>query len=181
MQLTLGPRQARTLSAQTLESGGSDLVGKLGDGKGKWQLFVRTERLLHVMSLLQSPTGHLSNLSAPAQLIFHFGRADKTTQGDFELFPAASRPHWQGFARIINRSDRTGDVMIRAIDDAGRHFGPIELAVGAQATAHFNSADSRVGETGEGAVRRIGRRCGRLALASFEQARHRTLVVHSYR
>ena len=64
MSLTLAPGEARTLSAQALESGGAGMTGSLGDGTGKWQLFVSADGALHVMSLLLSPTGHLSNLSA---------------------------------------------------------------------------------------------------------------------
>ena len=37
----------------------------LSDGTGKWQLFVSADQPIHVMSLLESATGHLTNLSAP--------------------------------------------------------------------------------------------------------------------
>ena len=63
VRLTLQSREARTLTAQALESGTDELVGRLGDGKGKWQLFVSADGSIHVMSLLQSQTGHLANLS----------------------------------------------------------------------------------------------------------------------
>lgn len=63
VRLTLDSGAARTLTAQALESGADELVGHLGDGKGKWQLFVSANGSVHVMSLLQSPTGHLANLS----------------------------------------------------------------------------------------------------------------------
>ena len=53
----------RTLSAQQLESGDDDFTGALGDGGGKWWLTVATDHPIDVMSLLQSPTGHLTNLS----------------------------------------------------------------------------------------------------------------------
>ena len=36
----------------------------LGDGTGKWRLSVVAEEQVQVMSLLESPTGHLTNLSA---------------------------------------------------------------------------------------------------------------------
>ena len=65
VSLTLAPGEARTLTAQALESGGAGMTGSLGDGTGKWQLFVSAGGALEVMSLLVSPTGHLSNLSAP--------------------------------------------------------------------------------------------------------------------
>ena len=51
-----------TLTARELESG-EGLNGTLGDGKGKWRLEVAVDRPIEVMSLLASPTGHLTNLS----------------------------------------------------------------------------------------------------------------------
>ena len=36
----------------------------LGDGTGKWRLNVTSDQTVRVMSLLESPTGHLTNLSA---------------------------------------------------------------------------------------------------------------------
>ncbi len=51
-----------TLSAQELESGGG-VTGRLGDGTGKWRLTVTPQRPVQVMHLLESPSGHLTNLS----------------------------------------------------------------------------------------------------------------------
>ena len=62
--LTLSARAARRVSAQQLESGLSSLSGRLGDGTGRWRLLVTADGDIEVVSLLQSPTGHLSNLSA---------------------------------------------------------------------------------------------------------------------
>ena len=53
---------AKTLTAQALESG-EGLSGMLGDGEGKWRLTVSAQAPIEVMSLLASPTGHLTNLS----------------------------------------------------------------------------------------------------------------------
>ena len=44
------------------------LEGGLGDGKGKWQLSVDSAREIVVLSLLRSPTGHLTNLSTAPSL-----------------------------------------------------------------------------------------------------------------
>ena len=56
---------AVTLPSAALESGEHDLIesGALGDGAGKWRLEVASDQPLKVMSLLVSPTGHLSNVS----------------------------------------------------------------------------------------------------------------------
>ena len=73
--VTLPAGGAATVAAAALESahergdsaadaeGASPLTGALGAGTGKWQLRVTSEQPVVVMSLLMSPTGHLTNLS----------------------------------------------------------------------------------------------------------------------
>ena len=74
VRLTLPPGGAGTVSSASLESDeyrddlelAGDrgvLEGELGAGVGKWRLIVRSDQSLMVMSLLKSPTGHLTNLS----------------------------------------------------------------------------------------------------------------------
>ena len=63
VSLTVPGGAARTLTSAELESGADGLDGALGDGVGKWRLRVVSGRPVVVMSLLSSPTGHLSNLS----------------------------------------------------------------------------------------------------------------------
>ena len=78
MSFTLPAYGARTVTAQALEEGAASAAvpsvrpqhGRLGDGSGKWQLFVSSRvggfgRPLQVMSLLFSrASGNLTNLSA---------------------------------------------------------------------------------------------------------------------
>ena len=68
VSLSLPAGGARTLASLELESGDGDgLSGGLGDGMGKWEVrvFVAGDAAgdVVVMSLLESPTGHLTNLS----------------------------------------------------------------------------------------------------------------------
>ena len=63
VRLRLRAGAARALSAQQLEQGDPGLSGRLGDGEGKWQLFVSSRTPVQVMSLMQTRSGHLSNLS----------------------------------------------------------------------------------------------------------------------
>ena len=66
VSLDLDAGMARILTASELESGESphtQLTGGLGDGTGKWRLSVSADRPIQVMSLLQLPSGHLTNLS----------------------------------------------------------------------------------------------------------------------
>ena len=137
---TIAPGAARTVTAQALESG-EGLALALGDGQGKWRLTVTAESPVYVMSLLRSPTGHLSNLSAPGLL----GGEPTVT---LPYFPAASNPHWEGFVRIINDTPQAGSVRIEGIDDAGTSYGPFELEIEARAVRHFNSGalEERLGD-----------------------------------
>ena len=61
--VTVPAGASRTLTAAELEAGGEDLDGALGDGAGKWRLLITCAEPIVVMSLLSSPTGHLTNLS----------------------------------------------------------------------------------------------------------------------
>ena len=62
VSLTVPANGARTVTSQQLEDGGPDLEGTLGDGAGKWRLAIATDDVVVVMNLLESATGHLSNL-----------------------------------------------------------------------------------------------------------------------
>ena len=63
VRLTLPAGGARTITAQDLESGAARLTGRLGDGRGKWQLNVSADHPIRLINLLRSATGHLANLS----------------------------------------------------------------------------------------------------------------------
>ena len=54
---------AVTLTAQELEAGPHGAANGLGDGSGKWQLYVTADQRVVVQSLLESVSGHLTNLS----------------------------------------------------------------------------------------------------------------------
>ena len=61
-----------------------------------------------------------------------------------------------GFVRIVNRSDRSGEVQVRAIDDGGNEFGPVPLSIGAGASRHFNSEDLESGNASKGLPDGVG-------------------------
>ena len=66
VQLSLPAGGARTLTAQQLEAGGTGLTGRLGAGIGRWRLTVTSDRLLSVVNVVASSTGHWNNLSTTA-------------------------------------------------------------------------------------------------------------------
>lgn len=160
VSLTLEAGTARTISSQDLESG-ADVDGALGDGEGKWSLTVSSDQAISVMSMLESPGGHITNLSTVP--------GAKDGVHSVPLFPAASDAlDRQGFARVINRSDAEAAVNIAAFDETDRDYGSVALAVGAKETRHFNSDDLELGNVAKGLTGSTGAGQGhwRLELAS---------------
>ena len=63
VQFPMFANTAIQISSQSIEQGDSRFYGAIGDGNGKWQLVITGTEPLHVMSLLSTPSGHLTNLS----------------------------------------------------------------------------------------------------------------------
>ncbi len=154
--LNLPAGEARVVTAQQLESGGDALQGRFGDGSGKWRLFLSSTAPIEVTSLLDSPTGNLSNLSS---------RGRKQA---LPLVLPASEAGRQSFVRIINWSDSRGSVRILAVDDSGQRTEAITLSLDASGAAHFNSGDLESGNEVKGLSGGIGQGDGgwRLELKS---------------
>ena len=66
VSVAIPPGEVRTLTSRQLEEGGAELNGSLGVGEGKWRLYISSENPLSVMNLLESATGHLTNLGPVA-------------------------------------------------------------------------------------------------------------------
>ena len=64
VRLSVAAGAARTLTSVELEGDVWEQRGRLGDGRGKWRLQVDCEQPIVLMNLLDSRTGHLTNLSA---------------------------------------------------------------------------------------------------------------------
>lgn len=159
VQINIPPGAARTLDALQLESG-NDLWQGLGDGTGKWRLVVESAQPIEVVSLLESPTRHLSNLSTTPASAYD-------GMHTVPFFPAAGGER-QGFVRVINRADTHGEIRIRAFDDSDWDYGEITLTLDANAVAHFNSDDLEIGNPEKGLSGGVGSGQGdwRLTLAS---------------
>ena len=72
------------------------------------------------------------------------------------FFPAASDTLRQGFVRVINRSSVPGEIVVDAVDDAGRRAGPTTLSIGADSAVHFNSEDLESGNASKGLPGGVG-------------------------
>ena len=84
VRFALAAGQAHALSAQQLEAGASTLNGNFGNGSGKWRLYVSADQPLHVMNLLASPTGHITNLSSSTADADH-GLPSEATSAERQL------------------------------------------------------------------------------------------------
>lgn len=154
-KLTLPGRSSRSISAADLESG-EDLVDGhgFGTGTGKWRLVVSSDQPVLVASLLESPTGHLTNLSTVPD--------NKTsnrvsTSHLVPLFPAHGDANdRQGFVRVVNRSDVEGTVEIRVQDDTDGEFRVLTLNLDANQSAHFNSEHLEQGDDAKGWTEGVG-------------------------
>ena len=144
--LTLGARSSRTITARQLEEGASGLTGRLGDGSGKWRLWVASDRRLHVLSLLSSPTGNLTNLSTGHWFQRH----------DAPLVLSSASPSQQGFVRVVNHSQKAGSVLVFATDDSGHKKGLVTLELQPFAVRGFNTGDLEQGNRDKGLSGGIG-------------------------
>ena len=142
--LTLPAGGARAITAVELESGAEGLQGRFGSGTGKWRLFLSATAPIEAMSLLDSPTGNLTNLSARGR------------QKSLPLVLPVSRDAREAFVRIINRSNAAGSVRIQGIDDAGQPTDTVTLSLAAAAAVHLNSGDLQSGNESKGLAGGIG-------------------------
>lgn len=150
----LPPGQTRVLGSERLESG-SGLNGRLGRGTGKWRLFVASDVRIQVMNLLESPNGHLSNLSTLVNGI----ESDYGKERSFRipLFPSAGDAKGrEGFVRVVNHSDEPASVRIEARDDSRWTYEPTLLKVDAGAAVQINPHDLETGNAAKGLPHGIG-------------------------
>ncbi|MCZ0943970.1 MAG: hypothetical protein OXJ53_13000, partial [Gammaproteobacteria bacterium] len=142
--------EAMRFTAAELEDGAAPgLSGELGDGTGKWRLRIEAGKDVTAMGLLETPTGHLANLSAPPPA------RDAEGIVRIPLFLSASEPSKEGFMRegfmrVVNRSGREGAVAITAFDDMGAEHGPVSLSLGPRESRHFNSGELEAGSPAKG-------------------------------
>ncbi len=95
--------------------------------------------------------GPLAWGAASASSASSAGAASGNTDGHLvPLFPPESDEFRQGFVRVINRTDASGEVTITAVDDSGLRSDSVQLAIEARETVHFNSEDLENGAPDKG-------------------------------
>ncbi|MDX2299985.1 MAG: hypothetical protein NW204_09690, partial [Xanthomonadaceae bacterium] len=161
LSFTLEPLQAVQFTASDLELGNpaKGLAGALGDGAGKWWLSVFSPLSLEVMSLIRTPDGFLTSLSATAP------RAATDVDADKLVLVAnpADETQQETFIRIVNPSAQAGTVILSAIDDSGQRPTPPTawFDIGAFQSKQFNATDLEMGNPAKGLSGGFGDGVGR--------------------
>ena len=148
MRIDLPAGGAKTVRSDDLESGAAGFSGSLGDGTGKWRLDVESNQPIIVLNLMSTPTGHITNLSAPpvegveveAEAVDDHGddadaatrvRIPSETPGEFEEagdrdwfrieVPSAMRlsVSTTGSADTVGRLHDANDSLLTSNDDGG--------------------------------------------------------------
>ena len=143
--------EARGYTASELESGSAaGLSGSLGDGEGKWRLFLEAERgsayatnLLLDGSVLSSVPGGMSRGAGGLHRV--------------SLFPSASDGAGRrGVVRVVNRSPASAEVGIDAFDATDRAYERLRLSLGGHSSEQFDSTDLEQGSSEKGLVGSTG-------------------------
>ena len=141
------PRRTVDLTAAHMES-----WGLLRGGAGKWRLTAGSPEH-RMMSVLQSPTGHLANTStrtaASRWRVRAYSSWERGGLYRVPLLPAAS-DEFHGFLRLANLSGRTVTISLRAIDQSGTEHEPTSLVLTRGETLQLSRADLEQGNAAKG-------------------------------
>ena len=152
VSVEVGAHGSVMLTASELESGGADLLGALGDGGGAWRLDVASDGDLAVMNLVETPDGHLANLSNAEATPVPAGVVHGVAG-----FPSGAVESGEvGVLRIVNGSGVSGSIRIRLHDGVGWRYAPLTLSLGAGEAVNLSVLDLELGNTSKGLIGSAG-------------------------
>ena len=159
--LTLAPRASRQLTAQDLEQGNTEKgFGSLGNGIGKWQLEVRSDGVIEVISLIRTPDGFLTSVD---------DIAPKTSMvNEIYIANPATNQNQQTFLRFVNQSDAWGFVTLSGVDDTGSPAPGtnVTFTLGPRESKQLTSRDFEDGNQGKGLNGALGKGAGKWHLTA---------------
>ncbi len=161
LTFTLGPNAAKNFNSSDYELGNvaKGINGALGDGAGKWHLSLSSDVDLEVLSLIRTPDGFLTNLSAVVE-------KDAGDVHRIYFANSAAITAQQTFIRLINNDNADGLVTISAIDDAGNPApgGDLVFSLAALNALQLNASDLENGNLNKGLTNGFGQGQGRWQL-----------------
>jgi len=133
---------SKQMTAKDLENGNfaKGLYGKLGDGAGKWRLIIESALDISAQSLIRTPDGFLTNLSAVVT-------PDTNGLSTLNFFNPASYTAQQSFMRLINSGTEDTYITISGVDDTGQIApnGDVSLVLAAGHSVELSAADLEQG------------------------------------
>ncbi len=158
VSFTLDAQASIQINAQELEAGNPDkgLTSNLCNGQGKWQLQIRSNNAIQVMSLIRTPDGFLTSVN---------DTVPKSGEDNLAYFAnPASNVNQQTFLRIVNTNDVAGTVTINAVDDAGNISTTITFELAAYQSKQLNAQDLEQGNAGKDLTGSLGDGTGKWRL-----------------
>ena len=156
LSFTLAPESAIQFNAQDLENGNNNkgLISSLGNGQGKWQLRVKSNNPIKIISLIRTPDGFLTSLN---------DRVPKSGNNNLVYFGnPASNASQQTFLRVVNTTAAAGSVTITAIDDAGIDApGSISFSLSANESKQISAQELETGSAIKGLTGSLGNGTGK--------------------
>jgi len=150
------PAQASLqFNAQDIENGNANkITGNLCNGKGKWQLKIRSDKALKVMSLIRTPDGFLTSVN---DVVPKSGSSNQV----FFANPASNIIQ-QTFMRFVNMGAGTGTVTITGVDDAGvASPGTMTFTLGPNESKQINAQEIEGGNLNKGLTGSLGNGAGK--------------------
>ena len=161
VETTLDPFASLQLTSQDLEQGNAakGMSGSLGDGTGKWQLEVRSNTDIEVMSMIRTPDGFLTSVSDVVP---------KNSPNEIYFANPASNQNQQSFLRFTNQSDVGGFVTLSGVDDNGNPAPgtDITFSLFARESKQLNSRDIENGNSSKGLSGALGDGSGKWHLTA---------------
>ena len=151
----LAAQASLQFNAQDIENGNANkLTGNLCNGKGKWQLKIRSDKALKIMSLIRTPDGFLTSVNDVVP-----------TAGNNNLVyfaNPASNIIQQTFMRFVNLTANTGLVTITGVDDAGvPSSSTMTFTLGPNQSKQINAQEIEGGNPNKGLTGSLGNGAGK--------------------
>ena len=120
-----------------------------GDGTGKWRVKITSNRLLHVMSILQTGDGKITNAMATVPVI------DDTHH--IPIGVGSANAFQDSFIRFVNLADSSGTVTIEGVTEGGvRNGSQAVLSLGPKQSQQLTVDDLEFGNPDKGLTGSIG-------------------------